>query len=124
MKWKKHASRNFSVRFHARLEILKNDCNSGVRTCMLNRRQVRRSVLAKRMRPVASAPAIWASRAGAKAADDEFVLPKAGRWVGKVVSICMARKEVVVSSGCLQFERSIPSRSCVEYFKRGRSTLK
>lgn len=96
MKWKKHASRNFSVRFQARLEILKYDRNRGVRTWTLNRRQICSSVLATKMRLVASVPAIRARGAGAKAADVGFVLLKAGWWVGKVVSSCMARTEVVV----------------------------
>lgn len=74
--------------------MLKKDRNRGVRTWTLNRRQICNSVLAKKMRLVASVPAICARRAGAKAADVEFDLLKAGRWVGNVVSICMAGKEI------------------------------
>ena len=58
---------------------------------MLNRRQVWDSVVAKKVRLVARVPAIWASSAGAKAEKDEFVVVNAGRCVGKVVRICMAR---------------------------------
>ena len=58
---------------------------------MLKRRQVWKSVVAKKVRVVARVPAIWASSAGARAENDEFVVVNAGRWVEKVVRFCIAR---------------------------------